>query len=72
MPTGEDVAGFYPQLILRCTLCVFPFFFLTLRLLTKSSSAVLLGSLLSWDCKDVLTLVSLSLYRIQAAMLLGD
>lgn len=71
MPTGEDVAGFYPQLILRCTLCVF-LFFLTLRLLTKSSSAVLLGSLLSWDCKDVLTLVSLSLYRIQAAMLLGD
>lgn len=70
MPTGEDMAGFYAQLILRCTLCVFPFF-LTLRLLTKGSSAVLLGSLLTWDCKDV-TLDSLSLYCTQAAMLLGD
>lgn len=51
------------------TLCV-PFF-LMLRLLTKGSSAVLLGSLLTWDCKDV-TLDSLSLYCTQAAMLLGD
>lgn len=52
------------------TLCV-PFFFLTLRFLTKGSSAVFLGSLLTWDCKDV-TLDSVSLYCTQAAMLLGD
>lgn len=65
------MAGFLAQLILRCTLYVFPFF-LMLRFLTKSSSGVLLGSLLTWDGKDVLTLDSLSLYRIQTAMLLGD